>query len=364
MNYAILTNLDKIDSIDFIPTIIVGFYQCGKEELFSQYTETLKAYFPEADIIGSSSESNVYDTIPYIDIDETHICTCMCIEMKKESYMFQFFSTQEKQKILVEENKKYGAIILSANYSNDLEQIITMLQKNIGQNSFFGAVAGATPSNLKGGTIFYNGEYISDGTLVWFIDQEQYLLKGISVHDFNPVGFDLEITRAEGFKIIEIENKPALDMVEEMIGTLDSQSIASFDHPFFITSDKNNQSTERPITSIFSIDRETKTIMLYQEVSKGDKLKLAIPFSREQQEKQLHSFCEYTTSDGIAFLFVCVAYKGHWGEMEPIYLMHLAKNLRVPFVGFHAFGEIGPLNPQGLSLMQNQTLTLAVLSEK
>ena len=75
-------------------------------------------------------------------------------------------------------------------------------------------------------------------------------------------------------------------------------------------------------------------------------------------------FSDYTTSGGIAFLFVCVAYKGHWGEMEPIYLMRLAKNLRVPFVGFHAFGEIGPLDPQGFSLMQNQTLTLAVLSEK
>ena len=364
MNYAILTNLDKLDSIDFIPTVIVGFYQCGKEKLFSQYTETLKARFPEADIIGSSSESNVYDMIPYIDIDETHICTCMCIEMKKESYTFQFFPTQEKQKILVEENKKYGAVILSAKYSNDLEQIITMLQKNIGQNSFFGAVAGAVPSKLKEGTIFYNGEYISDGTLVWFIDQEQYLLKGISVHDFDPVGFDLEITHAEGYKIIEIENKPALDMVEEMIGELDPQSIASFDHPLFITSDNNHQSTERPISSIFSIDREDKTITLFKEISTGDKLKLAIPFNREKQEKQLHSFCEYTTSGGIAFLFVCMAYKRHWGEMEPLYLMHLAKNLRVPFVGFHAFGEIGPLDPQGFSLMQNQTLTLAVLSEK
>lgn len=364
MNYAILTNLDKIDSIDFIPTVIVGFYQCGEEKLFSQYSETLKARFPEADIIGCSSESNIYDTIPHIDTDGTHICTYMCIEMKKGSYMFQVFPPQEKQKILVEENKKYSAIILSASYNNDLEEIITMLQKNIGQNSFFGAVAGAVPSKLKGETVFYNGEYISDGTLVWFIDQEEYLLKGISVHDFDPVGFDLEITRAEGFKIIEIENKPALDMVEEMIGTLDPQSIASFDHPFFITSDKNHQSTERPITSIFSIDREAKTIMLYQEVSKGDKLKLAIPFSREKQEEQLHRFSDYTTSGGIAFLFVCVAYRGHWGEMEPIYLMNLAKNLRVPFVGFHAFGEIGPLDPQGFSLMQNQTLTLAVLSEK
>jgi len=261
MNYAVLTNIDKLDSIDFIPTIIVGFYQCGEEKLFSQYTETLKARFPDVDIIGCSSESNIYDSIPYVDIEQTHTCIYMCIEMKKESYMFQLFSAQEKQKILIEENKKYGAIVLGSHYSDTLENMITVLQKNIGKNSFFGAIAGATLSNLKGGTIFYNGEYISDGILIWLIDQEDYLLKGLSMYDFDPVGFSLEVTRAEGFKIVEIENRPALDMIEEITGTLSPQSIESYDQPFFITSFNNNDhSIKKPVSSVQSIDREAKTI--------------------------------------------------------------------------------------------------------
>jgi len=364
MNYAILQSFNELDSIDFIPTIIIGFYQSGKEKLFSEYYKTLKDRFPKVDIIGCSSESNIYDTVPHVDTDETHTCIYICIDMKKKSYTLQLFPAQEKQKILVEENREYGAILLSAQYSNDLKQIITMLQKEIGQNSFFGAVAGNTSFPPDKGSIFYNGEYISDSTLVWFIDQEQYLLKGISVHDFDPVGFNLEITRADGYTISEIENKPALDIVEEMLGRLEPESLASFDYPFFITSDKNDQSTKTPLTTMCGIDREAKTITLYKTVSSSDKLKLSIPVDREKQEKQLNSFSEYTTSNGIAFLFACIAYRGHWGEMEPIYLMRLAKNLRVPFVGFHAFGEIGPLSPEGFSLMQNQTLTLTVLSER
>ena len=365
MNYAVLTNIDKIDSIDFIPTVIVGFYECGKEKLFSQYSEILKARFPDVDIIGCSSESNIYDSIPYVDVDQTHTCIYMCIEMKKESYMLQLFSAQEKQKILVEENKKYSAIILSSHYSDNLENMITVLQENIGKNGFFGAIAGAKFSNLKGGTIFYNGEYISDGILIWLIDQEDYLLKGSSMYDFDPVRFTLEITRTEGFKIIEIENQPALDMIEEIIGTLSSQSIKSYDQPFFITSfNDNDNSIKKPVSSIQSIDREAKTITLFKKVSKGDKLKLAIPFSRKKQISQLDNFSHFDTNDSIAFLFACVAYKEHWGEMESIYIMRLAKNIKIPFIGFHAFGEIGPLDPGDFSLLQNQTLTLAVLTEK
>ena len=364
MNYTTFTSLDKIGSIDFIPTIIIGFYQCGKETFFSETYETLKYRFPKADIIGCSSESNVYDTIPHVDTEGTHICTYLCIDMKKESYTLHLSTAQEKQDILIEKNGEYAAIILSAGYSSELEQIIALLQKNIGKNSFFGAIAGTPLTKWGEGTIFYNGEYIAEGTLIWLINQKDYLLKGVSVHDFDPVGFDLEITSADRYTIFEIENKPALDMVEEMMGTLDSDSIASFDHPFFIRSDKNDQSNEIPLTTMAGIDRETKSITLCKEISNGDKLKLAIPFNREKQEEQLDRFRDYTISDGIAFLFVCVSFRAHWGEREPIYLMHLSKNLRVPFIGFHSLAEIGPLSPQSYSLMQNQTVTLAMLSER
>jgi hypothetical protein len=364
MNYAIITDPDKFDSLEFIPTIILGFYQSGKEKKFFKSYEILRNYFPDSDIIGCSSESNIYDTLPHVDIDETYICIYMCIEMRKESYIFQLLSSERKKYICLEKEKNYGAIILHTHYNNEFEQTVTILQKEIGQNRILGAIAGNTTPEQKGASIFYNGTYISEGTLVWFIDQAYYTLEGISVHDFDPIGFDLEITRADGYTILEIENRPALDMVEEMIGKLDPESIEAFNHPFFITSDKSSPCCELPLTSMRDIDREAKSIILYKKVSQGDTLRLAISCNRREQEEQLNMFRHYTVDNGIAFLFVCIAYKRHWAEMEAIYLMHLAKNLKVPFIGFHTLGEIGPLTPDSISLIQNQTLTLAVLSER
>ena len=362
MKHKILTRLEEFDSLDFIPTLIVGFYQVGTEENFLKHYKTFKDAFPHADIIGCSSESNIYNSIPYVDIDGSHICTYMCIEMKKEHYTLQLL--KEVEALSFDKEKEYAAIILSASYNHGLENTVDMLQEKIGKNSLFGAIAGTEFSSVNSGSIFYNGDYISEGTLVWLIDQAHYLLKGIAVHDFDPVGFDLEITGARDTTILEIEGKPALGMIEEMIGTLDAERIASFDHPFFIRRKENSKAGDRPLSSLSHVNREENSITIYKEVYVGDKLKLAVPLNREHQEKQLDKFTEYHTENGIGFLFVCMAHKGHWGEMEPIYLMHIAKKIEIPFMGIHSLGEVGPLNVEDFSLIQNQTITLAVLSEK
>jgi len=362
MKHTIIIDIEKINMMDFIPTIIVGFYQKGKEKVFLQKYEQFKSHFPHADIIGCSSESNIYDTVPHLDMDGDHFCIFMCMDMQKESYSLQI--SNEEKDITYDKKKKYGAIVLAAEYNEYIENLVLKFQNIVEEQSLFGAIAGIDTLNTSKGTIFYNGEYLSSGVIVWLIDQEDYLLNGMSVHDFDPIGFELEVTKAEGYKLLEIENNPALDVVEDMIGTIDTHSIASFDHPFFITSERNLSYENIPLCAVHSIDRINKSIEVYKKVSAGNYLKIAIPVNRKEQEKQLAKFHKYANTNGIAFLFLCVAYRGHWGDMEHIYLMHFAKNIKIPFIGFHTLGEIGPLSRTSCSRIQNQTITLAVLSKR
>jgi len=366
MNHVIITSLEEIDSLDFSPTLIVGFYHYENKNKFLELYNTFHKHFPHADIIGSSGESVIYNTTPHIDIDGTHRCTFVCLEMKKDAYSLQLLSSGEKPHINTDKNLNYSAIILESCYTNNTEKIITLLNDEPNINQFFGSISGLSSSDLNQGTIFYNGLFSSDKILLWIINENHYFLNGLSQHNFNPIGYSLEITHTEGYKLLEIENEPALDIIEKMIGTINPESLISFDHPFFITSKSNQNDAENstPLSALLSIDREEKSITLYKKVRNGDKLKLAIPFSREKQESQLANFNQFHTKNSIAFLFVCISYKGHWREIEPIYLMHLAKNLNIPFIGFHSFGEIGPLRIRSTSLMQNQTLTLTVLSER
>ncbi|MEA1953635.1 MAG: FIST N-terminal domain-containing protein [Campylobacterota bacterium] len=366
MNYAIVTTSEEIDSLNFVPTLIVGFYPYKKEVLFLEFYKTFTTNFPDIDFIGCSGDSIIYNTIPHIDVNENNNCTFVCIDIKKFSYSLQLLSSNRKPHIKNDKSKHYSAIIFEPHYANNTEEIINILNQKENISGFYGGISGLSSSDLNQGTVFYNGQFSSTKTLVWLIDEEHYRVKGLSQHNFNPIGYSLEITHTEGYKLLEIENTPALDMIERMIGTINPESLASYDHPFFITSHDyiNDSSEPSPLSAIQSIDRETKSITLYKKAQIGDKLKLSTPFSAKKQEAQLADFNQYHANNSVGFLFTCISYIGHWGDMEPIYLMHLAKNLNVPFIGFHSLGEIGPLSSNAPSLMQNQTLTLAVLSER
>lgn len=288
----------------------------------------------------------------------------VAIHMKKSLYHIHLFHKKSKVFSLKNPNKKHHALVFSASYSKNLNHSIETLQDHLGKNNFFGAVAGGDNTSIPSGSIFYNGKYYSKSTLAWCIDQSAYNLKGISIQDFHPIGFEFEITKVEKYTIIEIQGRPALAVIQEIIGEISDEDIRSFEYPFFIESKEHNNPIAIPLSTLKSINRQKQTLTLFKDVYKGNKLRLSIPLSRSEKEKCLRKTAQYHKKNALAFLFSCVPCQAYWGEMEALHLMHLEHSLNVPLVGFHSDGEIGPLSHDDCSLLQNQTLTLAVLSEK
>jgi len=367
MRQAILTGTDDIKQLNFTPTLIIGFYQGGYEDSFEDDTVIFKKYFKDIDIIGCSSESNIGDNLPHIDINNTFPCIYMCLDLKKDAYtLVQYDLNVLPDKALLE-NDKYATLLfhtLLEHSQSHLEAIISFFQQNNNISTFSGAIAGH-PSFEGKTSIYLNGQFLSSGeTIICYINQKYYQMSSISIHDFTPIGKKMEITKVENNTLIEIEYKPALKTIENICGTLTQDGIESYNYPFFIRSHNYSMAYHQPLSSIHSIDRNKHTISLYKQVQEGDTLQLAIPFSREEQELQLRKLKKFHKKNSISLLFVCIAYKGHWGDMEPIYLMHIFESLRMPFIGIHSFGEIGPLNTGEPSQLQNQTITLTVLKER
>lgn len=366
MKYSICNSLDDIEKLDFIPTIVIGFYQVGFETEVQHSFDMLKSLFPLCNVFGCSTQGNIHDTIPHIETEAKQPCVFICINMPQRAYEIRYYREDEED-ILSKESTEYSAMVFSAKYHLSIETLISKLQNTLNSNHIFGAIAGRDLDNLEGGSLFFNGKFIKEGEIVWYIDQKYYLLEGISIHNFDPIGYELTITSAQENIIYEIEHRPALDVLEEIIGEISEESIASFDYPFFIHSVEEIKEVNKGKKTLFSmkgVDRENNSICLSRNISSGDKLKLAIPYTRKAQDNQLKVFQRYTQTEGLAFLFVCIAFIGHWGEVEPIYLMRLAKKIGMPFVGLHALGEIGTLENDSYVQLHNQTLTLAVLSER
>jgi len=363
MKYIALT-CQELEKIDFIPTIIIGFYQSKRKKNFIGTCIDIKKKFPDTDIIGCSSESNLYNKTPHLDNSGEHLCSFMCLDINKNSYDIKILPITETLDISISKDKEYGAVLLSSTHFSKLEETINKLQTTLGKNCFYGAIASVVDPGKEKAEVYCNGLFYSHHLLVWLIDQAHYTLRGMSAHHFQPVGFPLVVTESSKDEIYKIENKPALDVIEEILGTITQDTIDSFDHPFFLRTRDHMHYNEAPLCSLKSINRKNKSITMFRYIPKSSKLKIGISLDTNSKLAQLKNFHQFDQAGSVALLFNCVGIKGNLQFMETLYLMDLKRNLKIPFVGFHSFGEIGPTNKENYSVLHNQTVSLAVISEK
>jgi len=362
MKYMAITCLD-FKKLDFTPTIVIGFYRSDKKENFIKVCAKLQKRFDGIDIIGCSTESNLYNKTPHIDTTGDHLCSFLCLDMSTEAYEITVLPIEDELTLSMRDESDYGAVLLSSSHSSNIEQTISNLQSIIGENSFYGAIASVSDPKEKA-EVYHNGVFYDSHLLLWFIDQKRYTLRGISAHHFQPVGFPLLVTESLDNTIYKIDNRPALDVLEEIVGPITQDVIDTFDHPFFLKSKKHTAFEKAPLCSIESVNTEERSISMFRHITPLNKLKVGISLDADRKREQLEQFHEFDQDGGVALLFNCVGIKANLQYLESLYLMDFKKTLKIPFIGFHSFGEIGPTGRDHCSVLHNQTISLAVISEK
>ena len=362
MQHYVIDNLNKdtFSSIPFVPTLCIGFYISGEEKYFESQCKKLKKKFPNIDIIACSTESNLQDTFPFISHNKIQLA---CIDIAKDAYEINHIE-HENPKFDLKKNHTYDAIIFSPYENKDIEDFLFIAKNKLGHGKIFGALSASRDINHVATSVYYNGEFFTEnlGTIMWFIDKKYYDVQGLSMHTFMPIGLELNVTKFKGKELLEIESNPALEMIEDIIGKLDDEGIANFEYSFFISEQKDTNFNS--LASIQSIDRKNKSITLYKDVNSKMKITLSIPALKKEQKIRMRQLINTGYNNGFSFLFTCFAFKQQWKELESLYIMQVAKQLKTHFIGCHTFGEIGPLNTTSSSYLQNQTLTLINIQKK
>ena len=352
--------------IDFIPTVIVGFYRKSVEDVFIQHCKIFAKRFPEADILGCSSAGNISNERPYIETTGQFPCVFFCLEIEKDAYRLEIFSENERVTVEDEQECRYGAVLFSGYASLAFEQTLASLPEVLGTDKVFGAVAGADDVLQTAGSIFLNGTFYKRHFLLWLIDDHRYRLSGMSMHLFRPVGLPLEITAAEGNRLRELNGRPALEVLESLAGHLDETAIESFGYPLFLQKTADGGWEEAPLASLISIDREDGSVILYRDVSVKEYLKIGIMITQEEQLARLSRMYTIADPGSLSLLFHCIGISKNLGMMEYLYLEDIKRHLDITFAGCHTFGEIGcaAVAGRGGVKLHNQTITIAVLSER
>ncbi len=359
----------QLYKIDFIPTLIICFYQSDKIETMIQEYRYLQDKFPGVNVVGCSAESVIENKIPYVDLYNKNSTVYLCMDLDKDAYCIYLSSKDEP--ILYDKECDQDVIIFSSYSSRILENRIEALSCIDNIYNIVGsvdAVSKIDKNDTSKQSLFFNGELYLDCILSISINRNRYMVEGHSINIFNPVGLPMKITKAKGTTLLELEDQPALEAIEKLAGKLDSDIISKFGYPLFLSkSDKSIDDTDwqsKPLASVISIDRASKSIKLFREVAEGEYVKLGIMTSKDEQMQRLENICKRIGSMCPALLFFCIGIPLNLGIMEYQYLYHMKKKKKFVFAGFHTFGEIGPEYENNSEfILHNQSMTFAFIRE-
>lgn len=202
---------------------------------------------------------------------------------------------------------------------------------------------------------------------------------GVGVkHGWEPIGLPMKVTKADGAKLIEVNNRPALSIYEDYFGKkaeeLIKEPIArmAYTYPLGMSVEGSPELLIRDVV----IANEKGEIACAAEIPEGSEIRLmlgdpakAIQAAEDAAKMALSQL--KGRKPGIVFIFDCMARCKLLGQgiknQEEIFAIQEIFGKDVPMIGFYTYGEIAPLGgvlgPRCFSAFHNETMTLLVLGE-
>ena len=256
-------------------------------------------------------------------------------------------------------NDTIGLFVFPDGLTDNLEPFFAGLEENLSGQRFLPLWGGGAGNNFNWGEPTYqycDDEVISDGVSYALLSGGARPSWAIS-HSLIPIGGERIVTRSQGNVIFEIDGKPAVDVLKEYLpehALTDERdwmryaiSLAlCFRAPSYMKDE------EYVVRGVPAVKLSDGSITVQTDVQEGtsiwfssrDKEKLATGFDRmaAQIKEQLGG-----DQPELVFQFECATRgKMMFRDQEKLQLL---KQFRrsvepdVPWVGFYAFGEIGPV---------------------
>ena len=258
-----------------------------------------------------------------------------------------------------------GAIMLLVDcLAGDLQELIRGVYRITGPK--ISIAGGAAGDDLKFAAtfVFHNDKIIQGGAVALWVASENPI-PVITRHGWEPIGFPMLVTRAEGTEIIELGGKPAAIAYEEQLGFKPGElSIQDFwstsiVHPFGLL-----QSDGTSVIRVARSKTEKNSLMIQGCVPPTGSAVQVMSSSPNAliniTKEVVHAGLESNSRAGLILAFSCAAraviLKERAAE-EAIELQHAAGN--IPTFGVYCCGEFA--RTAGALGTHNATLTALIL---
>ena len=335
--------------LDFIPNLVFFFFDGDNEKEVKNLYQKLLDINPNMEIIGINGiKGNISNHIPYLIKDKQ--ISVFAFEIDKNIFFIRKYKLNNEN---FNQNfykdftfYKNSASIIFFPFKYDINDFLGTMQKDDMHNIYGGVYSD------KNNACFYNGKFFNDELVSVFFHQDFIKFFSISVHGWKPIGLEFKVTKADKNIVYEIENQPALEVIENYMGEIKQENIDNFLHPFCVYNENY-----KSLASIKSIDREKGSISFFKYVKVGEKVKITIPSTQKSVMKEIEDKLQNIECDGL-FMFSCIGRYAYYGDLIEFEIQKVYETLHKPFAGFLTFGEIGSSEANTHSILQNQTMTL------
>ncbi|MFH1894521.1 MAG: FIST N-terminal domain-containing protein [Patescibacteria group bacterium] len=200
---------------------------------------------------------------------------------------------------------------------------------------------------------------------------------GVGVrHGWEPIGLPMKVTKSEGGKLIEVDNRPALCVYEDYFGRkaeeLTKEPIArmAYTYPLGMSVAGSPELLIRDVV----LANDKGEINCAAEIPQGSEIRLmigdsdkAIEAAKDAAQGALSQL--KGAKPKVVFVFDCIARHKLLGprKTEEIKAIQKVFGEEVPLFGFYTYGELAPLGgkigDECHSVFHNETMALVVLGE-
>lgn len=345
----------------------------GSVNRFSErnFASQIQKRYPQAHIIGCTTSGEI--TGDGVFDDSVHI-TAMQWEQSTLKFITKPISSMEQShavgaqlaKELMADDLK-GVFVLSDGLNVNGSELVEGLQEVLTNVPITGGLAGDDAKFSK--TLLLNNDKIQDRSVIAVgIYGDKAIVTSGALGGWKPYGPPRRITKAIKNVVYELDNKPALPLYKMYIGYYANQLPASgLNFPFAIMDDKN----VNVIRTLLAINEKDNSLTFAGNIAQGTTVRFLksdhdelVAGASEAARQILNKNVDLNDKA----LAICVSCVGRKLVMEnqvsdEVYAVQRLLGMQTGITGFYSNGEICSGEDDSHSLLHNQTMTIAYLSE-
>jgi hypothetical protein len=260
-----------------------------------------------------------------------------------------------------------GVFVLSDGLNVNGSELVEGLQEVLPNTPITGGLAGDDAKFTK--TLLLNNDQIKDRIVIAVgIYGKDAIVTSGALGGWKPYGPPRRITKAIKNVVYEMDNKPALPLYKMYIGYYASELPSSgLNFPFAIMDDKN----VNVIRTLLSINAKENSMTFAGNIAEGS----TVRFLKSDHDQLVAGASEAARQILLKkvdindkALAICVSCVGRKLVMEDqvsdeVYAVQRLLGMQTGITGFYSNGEICSGEDDSHSLLHNQTMTIAYLSE-